>query len=288
MVYINDLTHINIKGRFTLFADDSTILWINKSANELEADIGGDLAKVKEWTDANSLSLNISKTNIITFKCSVGDITMGTQSVNRESENKFLGVYIDDKLRFEAHVLYLSKKLASNCYAIRVISRDLDLEIRKSAYFSLIESHLRYGICFWGSCPRYLFNILFVLQKRAIKSIFKLKIKDSSKPYFLSHRILTLPCLFLLETCCLIFRKFKDEINSVSVYNTRQKYSTNLPIPASSQVRGSIVYGGKKLFNHLPLRVRGMNSERKFRTEVKALLASKAYYSIDEFLNDVL
>lgn len=288
LVYINDLAGINIKGKFTLYADDSTILWVGKNAIELQNYINEDLTKVKEWTDANFLSLNVSKTNIVTFKCYLGDVKLGNQAVNRVSVNKFLGLYIDSKLKFEMHITNLTKKLASNCYAIRIIANDLDLETVRSAYFSLIESHLRFGICFWGSCSQYLFNMLFVLQKRAVKYMFKAKFRDSSRPLFISHKLLTLPSLFLLESSCLVYKKFQREIGSLSQYNTRQSYIAYLPIPTSSQTKNSVIYRSKKIFNQLPLRIRKINSYKKFRREVKALLGLKAYYSVSEFFNDSL
>lgn len=206
--------------------------------------------------------------------------------VARACVNKFLGLYIDSKLRFESHVSFLSKKLASNCYAIRVISNNLDVVAARTAYFSLIEAHLRYGICFWGNCPQYLFMALFILQKRAVRYMCKAKMRDSCRPLFLLHHILTLPCLFLLETSCLIFKKFGSKRNVTSLHNTRQTYHINLPIPNSTKTKNSIIYNGKKIFNHLPLHIRTINSIGKFRKEVKHYLISKAYYSVDEFFGD--
>lgn len=269
-----------------MFADDSTILWTNKNPADLEVDVNCDLVKIKEWTDANVLFLNVSKTNIITFKCFFNNVTVGDQVINGLNANKFLGVFIDDRLKFEPHLIYLSKKLASNCYAIRIISNNLEFEVAKSAYFSLIESHLRYGICFWGNCSQYLLRTLFVLQKRAIKYLCRTKFRDSCKPLFISNGILTLPCLFLFETCCLMFRKYGSSVNSSSVCNTRQIFNISLPIPSSSQTKNSIIYNSKKIFNHLPLHIRRIQNFKIFRKNVKTLLASKAYYSVNEFFDE--
>ena len=53
---------------FILFADDTTILYNNKSLDNLFQIINEELCKVNEWFKVNRLSLNISKTNYIILK----------------------------------------------------------------------------------------------------------------------------------------------------------------------------------------------------------------------------
>lgn len=288
LLYINDLSSIDITGVFTLFADDATLLWVNKDPDLLESNVNNDLARVKEWTDANCLTFNVSKTNVLTFKCNFDGVALGSDTVASSRSSKFLGMHIDNALKFESHLTYLSKKVSSACYAIRVISNKLDLKTTKSAYFALIESQLRYGICFWGSCSLSLFNMLFVLQKRAIRYVFKIGFRDSCRPLFLRHKILTLPGLFLLETSCLIHKKYKESIFGVSTVYTRQTHTVNLPIPYTTQAKHSIIYQSKKIFNHLPLHLRQTVSGERFRRDLKMLLVSRAYYSIEEFFRDAL
>lgn len=169
LIYFNDLASVKIQGKFTFFADDTTILWHGKYIDELHEIVSSDLGMIKEWCDANLLSFNVSKTNIITFKCNLNEIYLEDKIIKNQTECRFLGLHIDSKLKFENHISILSKKLAANCFAIRVVANELKLDSARNAYFALIDSHLRYGICFWGSCSQYLFNKIFVLQKRALK-----------------------------------------------------------------------------------------------------------------------
>lgn len=177
LLYINDLTNTNISGKFTLFADDATILWQKTDENLLNEVMASDIEIIKSWCDANRLSLNIKKTNIVSFGCNLGNIFLNGSILGNLSENKFLGIFIDSRLKFESHVISLKNKLASNCYAIRVMSNELPVEVVKNAYFALIESHVRYGICFWGTCSQQLFQSVFVLQKRAIRCVFGAKLR---------------------------------------------------------------------------------------------------------------
>lgn len=286
LIYVNDLPRLRISGKFTVFADDTTILWHGSNVSEMEANMRADLGKIKDWCDANFLSFNVSKTNILNFKCVTENIYLDNKPITVPTFNKFLGLSIDRSLRFDIHIANVRNKISSGCYALRVISVSLDFSTAKCAYYAIIESHLRYGICFWGSCSDNLFNSVFLLQKRAIRYLCGAKPRESCRPLFLSHGILTLCCLFVLETVCLVFRKYKLELELMGRYSTRQDRLLRLPIPRTELIRGSIIYGGKKLFNRLPLELRMLNSEKRLRKEAKKFLAGKAYYSLSEFYND--
>ena len=155
----------------------------------------------------------------------------------------------------------------------------------------MMESRVRYGICFWGNCSRGLFNLVFMLQKWAIRYMFGAGYRDSCRPLFKSHKILTLTSLFILETVRLMYKKHKSGIDNRSLcsgYATRQTHHIELPIPYSTLIKKSIVYDSKKIFNHLPINARTATSERIFEAMVKGLLLEKAYYSLEEYFHDIL
>lgn len=290
LLYINDLATIDIQGTFTLFADDTTILWHSKNANSLRDTIKSDICKVKKWCDSNSLVFNINKTNILTFKFTYHDLFLDNQPIENKSHTKFLGLHIDEKLKFDVHVSNLSKKLASGCYAVRITSNELGFRAAKMAYFSLIESHLRYGIPFWGMCSQHSLNTVFVLQKRALRYLCKAKPRDHCKPLFIAHKILTLACIFILETVCLIHKKKLNTLHTdpLPEYNTRQALNLilPLPIPRSTLTKHSVIYESKKIYNHVPLSFRSMTQLKTFRKAMKDILTQKAYYNLSEYYDD--
>lgn len=288
LLYINDLTKIDIAGEFTLFADDTTILWHNKDKNILHEIICSDINKVKDWCDSNLLSFNIDKTNIMPFRCSLPDIPLGNHVLQNKTCTKFLGLHIDLKLKFEEHIISISNKLASGCYAVRVVSNELGYTAAKAVYFSLIESHLTYGISFWGVCSKYLMQMIFVLQKRAIRYLCKARARDSCKPLFVTHNVLTVTSIFIRETVVLIHKNKMNQSIPTSNYATRQVGNVTLPIPRSTLVKDSIVYNGQKMYNHLPYDIKNMNSIKNFKNAVKKLLIVKAYYNLQEYYDDAL
>ena len=68
LLYINDL-HVVIKHcKVQHFADDTNLLIINKSLKRLNKLLNSDLKNLTNWLNANKISLNVSKTELIIFK----------------------------------------------------------------------------------------------------------------------------------------------------------------------------------------------------------------------------
>lgn len=165
-------------------------------------------------------------------------------------------------------------------------SRELGISMAKNVYFALVESHLRYGVCYWGSCAQYLFDSVFLLQKRAIRCMIGLNRRASCKPHFINLNVLTLPCIFILETVCIMHKKFKSTAHvAATTITTRSKQVLKLPIPSTTLIKNSIIYNSRKIFNKLPLYLREIVCGKRFKKEVKEYLIGKAFYTVDEFID---
>ena len=80
-------------------------------------------------------------------------IMIGATEIKRVSEIKFLGVVIDEKLSWDAHVKSLTKKLASCTESINRIAASIPKTLYMNLYYTLFESYITYGITVWGSIP---------------------------------------------------------------------------------------------------------------------------------------
>ena len=286
LIYVEDLLRLPIKGKFTAFADDVTPFWHHKDPIMIKEIISLDLQEIKSWCDANYLSLNIEKTKILSFKFSFDNLVLNNQPVHLGDITKFLGIQIDSKLKFSQHVLDLNKKISSGAYAVRCTCSELGPSMAKTTYYALVESHLRYGVAFWGNCSQYLFRSVFTIQKRCIRYICGVGLREHCRPLFKKENILTLVSLFILETVCLIHKKYQGVSNTHS-YSTRNYNRVPLPIPRYSLTQNSLVYRSIKMYNKLPSVFRDCNYQ-DFKEKVKLLLISKAYYTLDEFFSDSL
>lgn len=286
LLYVNDINFMDMKGVLDLYADDVVISWHSNNIIDLENQIHNDLPKIEGWCGANCLALNVGKTKVVNFKCCLGAVSLNHQILENVSSLKFLGVYLDNRLRFDTHVANLAKKLSSGSYAVRVTKHELGKDVARTVYFALIESHLRYGVAFWGGCSRHLFRSIFIVQKRAIRYLCGARPRDHCKPLFIQQKILTLTSLYILESVSLVFRHRDEEETYPIQYFTRRRDELRLLIPGSTLVKNSFVYNAKKMYNHLPLEIRQLGSFVGFKKEVKRLLVERAYYDLQDYFSD--
>ena len=67
LIYINYLPNITNKCNFTLFADDTTLIFKSHNLYDLENEINSTLVLICDWLCGNKLVLNIYKTKLILF-----------------------------------------------------------------------------------------------------------------------------------------------------------------------------------------------------------------------------
>ena len=63
LIYVNDIYMSSDKLNFYLFADDTNLLYADKSLKSLESVVNSELIKVYNWLTANKLTLNVKKSN---------------------------------------------------------------------------------------------------------------------------------------------------------------------------------------------------------------------------------
>ena len=68
LIYVNDTQESSDKINFFLFADDATAVYADKNLKSLESIVIQELCKLLDWLTANKLTLNIKKTNFVTFR----------------------------------------------------------------------------------------------------------------------------------------------------------------------------------------------------------------------------
>ena len=156
LLFCNDL-HLNLTYLSCIqFADDTTLYYTHKNQRVLRACIEHDLSKLYDWFGANSLTLNINKTNLLLFDYRKYDKTEFSILVNGTTLNpvksaKFLGVILDDKLMWKEHVKQLKVKLKRSLGMIHRGKNLLNCHGLKMLYYAQFYSHLSYCIVIWGS-----------------------------------------------------------------------------------------------------------------------------------------
>lgn len=290
-IYINDFPKC-IEHVMTLFADDSTITIPCNKEDEFNQDIYNTLNNSIEWLENNNLKINLNKTVITYFGQRINiennnDIKYKNNKIESVASTKFLGLIIDQNLNWKSHLENLAKKLSNSAFALYSLSQTVNAETLLIAYYGIAESILRYGLIFWGNSTDW--ETIFRAQKRCLRSMFKLKVTDSCKPYFEQYKILTLPSLYILEVVMFVkcnphlFPRLED----VAHRNRRDNSKLCLHPCKTALMRRSIFCMAPIVYNKLPKIWRELNTEA-LKRRLKLFLVQRAYYNIKEFLDEKL
>ena len=163
---------------------------------ELESTINDKMKLVMNWLSYNKLTLNKVKTVYITFtnhnnmqpenfnvyihnpEC---NSNCNCSTINRVSNTKYLGIIIDQHLRWNAHIEHLCKK---SRYILFMFYKFKEYFNRKQLfilYFGLFLSFETYGIIGWGRAYTTLLDKLQRIQDKFFKIIFNKKPTQSDK-----------------------------------------------------------------------------------------------------------
>ena len=100
-----------------MYADDSTIYFNLEDfpANNREQEINRELEKLNIWFQLNKLTLNVDKTKCMLFhkRRAVPPINMSMNNIPIDIVPHFnyLGIILDERLSWKAHVAMVSGKL---------------------------------------------------------------------------------------------------------------------------------------------------------------------------------
>jgi len=208
---------------------------------------------------------------------------MNGKAVHQTESLKFLGLTLDRKLLWDDHIEVTCKKVTSGIFLLRLLSSDCTPEVLRMAYFGLVQTHISYGIIFWGNCAATKIYRLQILQKSAIRILLKLKFRESCRDAFKSARILTIVSLYIYETMTFCFEKLKSA-QTLHSYDTRSRNLQNFDSHRLELFNKLPIQAGKKLFNKLPENIRNIDNIKQFKITLKNFLIANSFYTITEFM----
>jgi hypothetical protein len=80
------------------------------------------------------------------------------------TETKFLGVHINENMKWITHISHLSSKLNTSLYMIKSLTNITSAHVLRIMYLACFHIHLRYGVTLWGGDPESKKN--FRLQRK--------------------------------------------------------------------------------------------------------------------------
>ena len=264
LLYINDLADVSNILFPILFADDSNMFCTGKNLNDICNTMNQELSRVVEWLNVNKLSLNIDKSHFMVFSNKKYTfepiITVNNTPIDRIYETKFLGVIIDSKLTWKAHINYIKSKVAKGIGILCKARKTLNSRSLMTLYYSFIYPYFVYCVEIWGGTHSIHVNTLLLQQKRIVRLLSNSKRLAHTEPLFKSLKMLTISKLYTYRMLLFLF-KFHNKIlprsmhtlfsrrRDIHSHNTRQSNSLNLPKCCSNIMKHSFIYNAVILYN---------------------------------------
>ena len=194
LLYINDLSSVCQQGKFLLFADDTAVLYSTPNISDLQSIISMSFPRITEWLHANRLSLSVSKTYYQVYSNQSTSsnlvISFNQTYVKRAQTIKYLGVLVDEDLKFKSHITKVSGTISRN---LGIITRARYLLNKKQLillYNALILPYITYCLVIWGSNYESTLQPVILLQKRAIRLIAGVGRMAHTSPLFRELKML--------------------------------------------------------------------------------------------------
>ena len=191
VIFINDMPDVVKKSICKLFADDCKLY--NTIKTVADEELQTDLANLEDWSNAWQLPFNATKCKVMHFGRGNPRQTykMNGHTLEATTQEKDLGVIIDDTLKFHVHTAAAVKKANQVLGIIKKSYCTRDADTMSTLYKAMVRPLLEYGNVIWG--PHYRMDMKSVesVQRRATRLIPELH----DKPYKERLEALRLPSL---------------------------------------------------------------------------------------------
>ena len=155
IILISDMELYCPEAKLCGYADDTTVSVAAKSLDTVKDKCESAVNKLLVYMAINKLSCNDDKTHVLVMKHGQVDRTItfdiGKAKVKESKEEKLLGVWVSNDLKWSHHIEKLESNLRSRLYSLRKMEQSIPKSQLKDIADSIFGSILRYAIGLY--CP---------------------------------------------------------------------------------------------------------------------------------------
>lgn len=181
-IQYNSLLNLDFTRRTkaVAFADDLVLLTRGATIREAENFANLEMSKVSAWSKRNKVVFNEEKSKVMVIsrrkRKEANDIKiyLNNKPLEQVTTLKYLGIIIDDKLKFSQHISYVAEKCSKLIFSLSKsakISWGLKHEALKTIYKGAILPLLLYGAPVWSEAMKYEYNRLKCIRVQRLINI---------------------------------------------------------------------------------------------------------------------
>jgi hypothetical protein len=288
LIYVNDLPNVVQNNKLDMFADDTNLFVFAKSLRLVEQEANSCVNAMEYWFRCNKLSVNIGKTCFTVFnhKSAVANdqlhVMLYGSEIVQVKDCKYLGITIDDCLKWNVHIDALYKNLIKYTSIFYKLRSVLPANILKNLYYALVHSRIVLGIEIYGSADLNSLDKLIKLNNKILRVLQNKRIDCPLFDLYESYNTLPIPALFQFNilifmfkythNCALLpaaFRNYLTMNKDVHHHNTRHRHHFQLSQVSTSLGSKSLAFCGANLWNKIPESLKQVTSLTVFKRKIK-------------------
>ena len=232
--FANDICNVSEILLYILYAEDTAVLLKGKELRELLVILNEEIERINLWLQANKLKLNTQKSVFMVFprarlKLFNSPVLINGTQLQEASSTKYLGLIVDNKLKWIDHIARIKKK----------ISRGIGIITRVKPFVNKLFVN-KFCLEVWGNALDSHIKPLGLLKNKAIRVINFSQYKASSDPIYITLDILPLQKLVTHRIALMMYKYSHDMLpqmiqdlyvtnNAVHHYSTRQSNLLHVP-----------------------------------------------------------
>ena len=289
LIYVNDIAEAAKSHKMRLFADDSNVFVTAEDPVTLKSQMNEVIEKMCNWFQDNKLTVNAKKTQFPIFTTPNQNVPQNLNSIKvlgklikRSDSAKYLGIHLDDKLKWQAHIDDLAGRLTKTIQAFKIVKNYISSKNKLSFYFAYIYSRIQYGIELYGSACKKSLKKIQIKQNRALKVLFN---KEFRTPTLDMHKELKLLMVKDIakvnllkfvhqQRCGALPDAFDNHYSEVSHHHNRDtRQKDNLYVDRGTALsKKSTKYRGAVLWNSVNKDIRNCKTTKCFATNLKSAI----------------
>ena len=172
-ICLNDLfyfLHCNICN----FADDTKLYVYNKNLNFVMQESEQQSNIILKWFEDNNMKMNAGKCHLFVSgnKHEHMWAKIGDDQIWESRIVKFLGIAIENELKFDAYISKVSKKAQRKLTVLTRIKKYLDFNKLRLLFKTFFDSHFKYYTLTWMFYSRTTNNKINKLHERALRIVY--------------------------------------------------------------------------------------------------------------------
>ena len=290
-IYSGDLAKICFEDEFLMFADDTCLTYFGNDIDQLANHVNDRLSLIYDWCCFNRLSLNPVKCKFMVFTNRSYDtsntiIRLANNPIERVSSFKYLGITIDDKLKYDDHIKVLCDRISRMCGISYKLKDHFNMSTAKNMYYACVYSVLVYCICVWGGLltSTHKADRLSHLHSKTVTNLFS-KFFSNTNCIFKNMNILKLIDIHNLYAGIYMYKVLKlNQCPTVQAnlnlsypshtYGTRHRNDLVLPFPNVNAIRINYVYQCTSVWNNIPENIKSKETLKSFKRELSKYLVN--------------